>query len=109
MKLFRDPGELNHRQQILTLLCIHVAAIDTKRLELDDTLLSSKDDVLSAFIAGIKSVSSREPALDGLKRLIQMDGILSNEELVFIVHNINEILHSDSDIAEDARFVILCN
>lgn len=108
MKLFRDPGELVHRPQILTLLCVVVSAIDAKRTTLEDYglqahLLSLKDDILGAFISGMKSPSSREAALEGVKTLSRMQDVLTDEELIYVVHNINELLQSGGEDADVAR------
>ena len=107
MKLFRDLDEVVHRPQILTLLCVMVGAVDAKRATLEEfgfqgQLLTFKDDVLGAFVAGLKDTNSCEAALEGVKKLSQMD-VLSHEELVYVVHNINELLQSDSDETDVAR------
>ena len=110
-KLFRDPDELIHRPQILTLLCIIIGSIETNRTALENfglqsQLLKFKDDVLGAFISGIKTANSCEAALEGIKKLSQMQDVLTDEEIVYVVHNINELLQSDGDDAEVARLVI---
>ncbi|THH09922.1 hypothetical protein EW145_g1685 [Phellinidium pouzarii] len=115
MKLFRDPDEVIHRPQILTLLCVIVGDLEAKWTMLDGhelrgQLLSFKDDVLGAFISGTKALNSREAALEGLKMLSQMQGVLNEEELVYMVHNINEILQSDNEnilFSDDALSVLI--
>ncbi|KAH8111038.1 ARM repeat-containing protein [Phellopilus nigrolimitatus] len=108
MKLFRDPGELVHRPQILTLLCVVVGAVDTNQTILVDDyglqaqLLSFKDDILGAFISGTKAPTSLEAGLEGLRKLSQMQDVLTEEELVYVVHNINEILQTNGEEAGDA-------
>ncbi|KAL5531709.1 hypothetical protein ACEPAG_4586 [Sanghuangporus baumii] len=107
MKLFRDPEELVHRSQILTLLCIIVGAIETKQSVLEEyglqgQLLEFKDDILGAFISGAKNPSSCEAALEGIKKLSIMPNVLTDEELVYVVHSINELLQSDADDADVA-------
>lgn len=109
MKLFRDPGESAHRPQILTLLCITVTAISANQSVLEEfglqaVLLSFKDDVLGAFIAGLTVPGGQEAALEGLKRLCEMREVLSNEEVAYVVHSINEILVGDGEHAGDTRY-----
>ena len=111
MGLYRDPDELIHRPQILTLLCIIVSAIDAERVTLEQfglqgLLLSYKDDVLGAFISGTKNPGSCEAALEGLKKLTKMQDALSEEELVYVVHNINEVLQAEDGEIESARYVL---
>ncbi|KAL5536863.1 hypothetical protein ACEPAF_686 [Sanghuangporus sanghuang] len=115
MKLFQDPEELVHRSQILTLLCIIVGAIEAKRSVLEEyglqgQLLEFKDDILGAFISGTKNPSSCEAALEGIKKVSIMPDVLSDEELVYVVHNINELLQSDAedaDVASDDALAVL--
>ncbi|KAI5124282.1 hypothetical protein M0805_005129 [Coniferiporia weirii] len=116
MKLFHDPEELVHRPQILTLLCVVVSAADARRPTLEDyvpqaQLLSFKDDVLGAFISGTKALNCREAALEGLKRLSQMRDVLTEEELIYVIHSINEILQFDSggvdDLSDEALDVLI--
>ncbi|EJD07612.1 ARM repeat-containing protein [Fomitiporia mediterranea MF3/22] len=107
LKLFRDPDELVHRPQILTLLCVVVSAIDAKRTTLENyglqaQLLTLKDDVLGAFVAGLKSPSSCEAALEGIRNLARMQDVLTDEELVYVVHNINELLQSEKNDSDEA-------
>ena len=109
MKLFRDPDELIHRPQILTLLCITVSAIAQnqpalERFGLQAQLLSYKDEVLGAFVAGLKVPSSREAALEGLKKLCEMNDVLADDEVVYVVHNINEVLIGDGENVDDTGY-----
>ena len=66
-------------------------------------LFSSKDEVLGVLAVGLKSVSSRRPALAGLQGMVTTENLLTNEELAYIVHNVNGILNADSDEIDDAR------
>lgn len=109
MKLFRDPDELVHRPQILTLLCITVSAVSAsqsalEKFGLQGLLLSFKDDVLGAFIAGLTVPGGQEAALEGLKRLCEMHEVLSEEEVTYVVHSINEILVGDTEHTGDTRY-----
>jgi DNA repair/transcription protein MET18/MMS19 len=65
-----------------------------------------KDEVLGVLTVGLKASSSRRPALAGLQGIVTTENLLSNEELGFVVHNVNAILEADSDEFDDARFVI---
>ena len=108
MKLFRDPGEAIHRPRILTLLCVIVTEIKKKLQVIVDQglqtlLLSFKDDILGTFITGIKNTESSEAALEGVKVLTQMEGVLKDDEIVYIVSQVNELLQADLDQAELAR------
>lgn len=66
-------------------------------------LISYKDEVLGVLAVGLKSMSSRRPAIAGLQGMVSTENLLTNEELAFIVHNVNEILNADSDEIDDAR------
>ena len=108
MKMFRDPGESVHRSRILTLLCLIVADIRRNLntiidLGHQDLLLSFKDDVLSAFITGMKRADSREASLEGIKILTEMDGVLTESELVYVVNQVNDLLHADPEDSEIAK------
>ena len=110
--LYRDPDELVHRPQVLTLLCLIISAIESERMTLEQfglqgLLLSFKDDVLGAFISGTKNPNSCEAALDGLKKLTKMQDALTDEELVYVVHNINEVLLAEEGEIETARSALI--
>lgn len=71
----------------------------------DVALSPYKDEVLGVFTVGLKTANTQKFALDGLKGLVTTRGLLSDEELGFIVHNVNEVL-SDSGVEdEDVRYV----
>ena len=113
MKLYRDPGESSHRPQILTLFCVIIGAFGSDQLSSDSPipLAAYKDDILSAFTSGLQTSAGREASLEGLKKLSQIHGILSEEELAYVVHGINEVLQSDdsTDDNYDARCVSIFN
>lgn len=98
-----------HRPQILTLLCFIVSTIEARQSVIlgdvgaQELLLSYKDEVLGAFISGLKLGGSREAALEGLRKLSQMSSVMTEEELVYIVHSIDELLLSDNNGSDDAR------
>lgn len=66
-------------------------------------LLPYKDQVLGVFTVGLKATSSCLPALSGLKYMVTTPDLLSDEELGFIVHNVNELLGAGPGDDEDAR------
>lgn len=65
-----------------------------------------KDDTLAVLIVGLKSWNSAPPALDGLDSLITMPDFLTDEELGFVVHSINEILIPTADCPDEVRYVV---
>ncbi len=66
-------------------------------------LMPYKDEILGVLAVGLKSMSSRRPALAGLQGMVTTENLWTDEELTFIVHNVNEILNADSDEIDDAR------
>lgn len=109
-KLFLDPNELPNRPPITALLAELVVAAKGSMLNSipDQTapLMPYKDQVLSVFTVGLKATSSYSPALSGLRYMVTTPGLLTDEELGFIVHNVNELLKEGSD-DEGARLNIL--
>ena len=110
LKMIRDPGEAEHRARVLTLLCLIAAEIRKKLDRIveyghQELLLSFKDEVLGAFISGIKRPDSSEAALEGVKILVQMRDILTESELIFIVTQVNELLRADPEDPEIAKYV----
>ncbi|CDO69761.1 hypothetical protein BN946_scf184766.g6 [Trametes cinnabarina] len=108
VKLFLDPDELPNRAPTLRLLAdlIEAARISTAKdsefLPEDGNVPLSpyKDEVLGVLTVGLKAPVSALPAIDGLKSMMLTTGLLSDEELGFIVHNVNEILQKDEDESE---------
>lgn len=110
VKLFLNPDEALNRAPILYLLSdIVIAARDSmaKNISEDVPLMPYKDEVLGVFSVGLKASSSRLPTLSGLKGLITTKTLLSDEELGFIVHNVDEIIESDTDALEESSDEIL--
>ena len=56
-----------------------------------------KDEVLGVLTVGLKTPASAYPAIDALKSMVRTPGLLTDEELGFIVHNVNEVLQKDED------------
>lgn len=119
VKLFLSPDEIPNRPQILVLLADLVIAArtpasqeDQDKRDADSTdtaevpLSPYKDEVLGVMTVGLKNAGSRRPALAGLKAMVTTKSLLSDEELGFIVHNVNEVLQADGDENGDATCVI---
>ncbi|KAH8075854.1 ARM repeat-containing protein [Cristinia sonorae] len=115
IRLFLNPDEASNRGPTLRLLAdVIVAARDSSLLDPEvlptqgEVALSPfKDEVLGVFTVGLKTPTTRKHALDGLKGLVTTRGLLSDEELGFIVHNVNEVLTEDGNEDEDVREAIL--
>lgn len=60
-----------------------------------------KDEVLGIFTAGLKTLSTRLPATEGLKVMVNIKDLLSDEELGFIVLHVDEILQNDEEEADN--------
>ena len=105
---------MSNRGPTLRLLAdVIIAARDSTKLEpetLPDhdevALAPYKDEVLGVFTVGLKTATIRKYALDGLKGLVTTRGLLSDEELGFVVHNVNEVLSEGGDEDEDVRSVV---
>ncbi|KAI0773303.1 ARM repeat-containing protein [Trametes elegans] len=108
VKLFLNPDELPNRAPTLRLLADLIEAArkstadDPEVLpeEGDVPLSSYKDEVLGVLTVGLKTPASALPAIDGLKSMVLTRGLLTDEELGFVVHNVNEILQKDEDESE---------
>lgn len=115
MKLFLDPDEVQNRAPILRLLAdlIHAARqsslVDSTSDEQSVALAPYKDEVLGVLTVGLKNTSACLNALDGLKGMVTTSNLLSDDELGFIVHNVNELFTGDvTEQSEDIRSVMLC-
>ncbi|KAF8889317.1 ARM repeat-containing protein [Infundibulicybe gibba] len=105
IKLFLDPDEISNRPPVLVLLGELITAargaVTVEGHEGDESpLLPYKDEVLGAMTSGIKNPPTRRPAIVGLIALVTTNSLLSDEEIGFIVHNVNEILQADYDRPE---------
>lgn len=69
----------------------------------DIPLLPYKDEVLGVLTVGLSTQSTCCHALDGLKGLVTTHGLLTDEEVGFVVHKVNELLSGEED--EDVRSV----
>ena len=69
--------------------------MDTEGVE--TPLTPFKDEILSVVASGLKVSSCRNPAIACLLGLISTKGLLTEEELGFIVHSVNELLAEDTE------------
>lgn len=62
-----------------------------------------KDEVLGVLTVGLQVPSGRKSALTGLLGMVQTKGLLTDEELGFTVHKVNELLTTGDAEDEDIR------
>ncbi|KAI0794485.1 ARM repeat-containing protein [Fomes fomentarius] len=125
VKLFLNPDELPNRAPTLRLLADLVEAAresttspssysDPEILPDADEgsvpLSPYKDEVLGISTVGLKTPASAYPAIDALKSMVRTHGLLTDEELGFVVHNVNEVLDKDEDETDisHASLDLLC-
>ena len=98
-----DPDEASNRPATLLLLSEFTeAAGDYKGRNKESPTVNSllipyKDEVLGVFSVGLSASSTRNAALSGLNAMVGAQGLLSNEELGFIVHNVDQVLEGEQD------------
>ncbi|KAJ7066235.1 ARM repeat-containing protein [Mycena amicta] len=102
LKLFADPREVPARPSILLLLSdVIAAARDSVKEESIESLTLPlapyKDEILGAFVSGVGTAATTRPALAGLTGLVATSGLLSDEELGFVVLKVNEVLAQSLD------------
>jgi hypothetical protein len=113
IKVLSDPAEISNRSLILSFLSDFVIAASDVSWEVPlsrngpvfPPLSPFKDEVLGAFIGGLRVATTATTAIGGIKGMIASKNLLSYEEIGFVVHNVSEILQMDSDDFEDARCV----
>ena len=105
VKQFLDPDELPNRAPTLRLLADLIEAA-RKSTSQDPEVLPDegnaplspyKDEVLGILTVGLKTPASAYPAIDALKSMVLTGGLLTDEELGFVVHNVNEVLQKDDE------------
>jgi DNA repair/transcription protein MET18/MMS19 len=69
---------------------------------INSLLMPYKDEVLGVFIVGLISSSTQNTALSGLNAMVATQDLLSNEELGFIVHKVDQVLEGGQDDIDDA-------
>ncbi|KZT25249.1 ARM repeat-containing protein [Neolentinus lepideus HHB14362 ss-1] len=107
--IFHNPDEASNRTPTLTLLCeLIIAARDSTPDSSPDVKLAAfKDDLLGIMTVGLKNESSCAAALDGLKALVTTSGLVTNDELGYVVHNVNEVIAEEWANAEEISDTIL--
>jgi DNA repair/transcription protein MET18/MMS19 len=119
VKLFHSPDEAGNRGPTLTVLSEFItsardslsklspqSAQTEYDIEIESTappLMPYKDSVLGVLTVGLKTASSRKPALAGLQGMVTSENLLTDAELTFVVHNINEIMEEAADDSDDTR------
>ena len=104
-----DPDEASNRPATLLLLSEFTeAARDYKdrnkiSFRANSLLMPYKDEVLGVFSVGLNVPLTRNAALSGLNAMVSTKDLLSNEELGFIVHNVDQVLEGDQDDVDDAK------
>lgn len=109
VQLFHNPDESSTRFSTLTLLS---EVIDAARdsddqgkevIEFEPALTPYKDEVLRVYTVGLQSTSLRSAALSGLKAMIMSNNLLTDEEIGFIIHKVNDYILKDHDDYDDTR------
>lgn len=116
--LFRDPAEITNRSATLTASETIIASVkdafvprlnhaeDPKKYSDEAVLEEFKDDLLGIFTVGLKTTATIPPSLRGLNTIAQIPSYLTDEELGFIAHNVNEVLEA-KDVSADNRISAL--
>ncbi|KZV92361.1 hypothetical protein EXIGLDRAFT_710205 [Exidia glandulosa HHB12029] len=99
MTSFFSSDQATARPAILTALaslCTTVQKLyeqPSSRTYSSERLLEAyKDQLLGAFTIELKNPPSTGAALSGLHQLVTIDGLFSDEEVGFVVHNLNDLL-----------------
>ena len=100
--LFKNPDEIANRDSVVSHLADLSEALRKSPLVIgkEGHLASLKDETLGVFVVGLNVVSSRRPAMNGLKSMVETDGLISDEELGFIVHHVNDVILDDENDEE---------
>ena len=97
VQLFRNPDEALTRAATLELLADVILAIrdapqnGVPEEHVTPLLSLFKDDILAVLVAGLKISSAYDSALKGLLGLTSAPAALTDEEIAFIVHSVNEL------------------
>lgn len=102
--IFRNPDETLTRTATLTLLGEIISATRNNSstpviggASPKPALAPYKDDILAVLVAGLKVPAAYQPALKGLRVIIDIPNLLADEEVGFVVHNANELLRTTRD------------
>lgn len=100
--LFQNPDEISNRDSIASHLADISEALCKSPLAAsgEGNLVSLKDETLGVFVAGLKSFSSRKSSLRGLNSMVETEGLITDEELGFVVHNVNDVILDEEDDEE---------
>ncbi|KAI0282989.1 ARM repeat-containing protein [Russula brevipes] len=105
--LFVDPDELPNRGPVISLLSSLIAAArdsTVKAASVEEIpLFPFKDEVLGVLVTGLKTQSSLPPAIEGLNGLVTTPGLLDDEEMGFVVQNVNDVISSQQGDLLGAR------
>jgi DNA repair/transcription protein MET18/MMS19 len=71
--------------------------------EITTPLTPYKDEVVPVVTAALTNTSTLQPALACLLGLVTCQGLLSDEEIGFIVHNVTEVLLATSEDNDGGR------
>lgn len=111
MTLFLSPDEVSTRPAILAALASLCAAVQklyeppSARVYASEKVLEAyKDQLLGAFTIELKNPASTGAALAGLNHLVQINDLLSSEEVGFVVHNLNDLLQFE-EMDSETRWV----
>ncbi|GBE89610.1 MMS19 nucleotide excision repair [Sparassis crispa] len=109
VRLFLNPDEVANRAPVLRLLSDLIKAArdsmsrdpEVLPTEGDTPLSPFKDEIIGVLTVGLKTASSSQPALGGLKEMVLTPGLLTDEELGFVVHNVNELLQKEGEEGDE--------
>jgi DNA repair/transcription protein MET18/MMS19 len=108
IKLFLNPDEAPNRGPTLKLFASFIAALRDSNVKFRDVdaswLVPYKDEVLGIFTTGIKTSSSSGQAIEGLHALVTTPKLLDDEEVGFVVSNVNDVLSGDRDDLANVRY-----
>ena len=112
IKLYLNPEESSHRPVILAELVSLVTAVknvysyqENERTYAEEKVLDAhRDQILGAFTSGLKVASTRKASIDGMLQLVSIPHLLTEEEVGFVLHNVNELFDPAVDI-DDIRCV----
>ena len=114
VQIFCSPDEISSRPAVLRLLSEVIEAanhssVPASENDVGPPLMQFKDEVIGVVTAGLKNVTTVLAALDCIKGLLKAEDMLSDEEVAFVVHSINDVLRGDPGELGDARFASSCN
>ena len=113
VKLFLNPDEVQNRGAVLQSLADiidaargAIVADSTPDSQTPSPLSPYKDEVLGVLTVGLKVPSGCRHALVGLLSMANTPKLLTDDELGFVVHNVNELLSGgDVDMSNRGRMV----